>query len=338
MTEKRKPRARPSASAVDAAFVYSDYQLGASIEHLLKVLKPETALIIGATPSLSQVAVPGVKIARAEKLDEHSEQFACVASCDALPLLPESERSGYVEKLCSLAGRHFVLISPFDSPAVRTAEKAVADVHKKFLRRPHEIVAIHQDLGLPSLGSVCDSVASVCGTAPRVLPCTALRSWALFEMMGAATGSFEREHAFYSSVSRHFNHRYAPTDHGRPAYRRIVLGAKPGAALSQDQVQALLDRFENASGNDHIRVVREVLRGFLGSYSEALGGNRTSEDAAASMRRVEDLESKVRAQAETIERLHSEIFALKSPKNRSKAVYLLRKLFKLKGATVDSQS
>jgi hypothetical protein len=97
--------------------------------------------------------------------------------------------------------------------------------------------------------------------------------------------------------------------------------------LPPQAVKALAGRFGDASHQEEIHTVRDMLKLALDSYAEVLHSAPRKRVLADTQRRIQELERKNRILGRTIERLNAEISALQSKRGSMKTMQFFRRFF-----------
>ena len=327
--------------AIPASLPFSTYQLASSVTEIAGMLQPGPSrmLVIGLDGAMPDTVADSVLVVSGrvsfglsgqleiQPLPYEDDAFPCVVAADTLDRLPEAAREVFLREIVRVASRYAVLASPFDSAVTVSAEESLDEIHRTVHGTGHPRVLKHREWGLPHLAATCSFLESATGRQPDVLPNTSLRSWALFEMLACVAGMFPRGELLFSRLTAFYNERLARLDHCPPSYYHVMLAAKGSKPLKASVGRALAQRFGPARAEAEIQTVRELMRLVLDSYAEALNSAPAGNPLTQALNRVRDLESTVREQAHTIQRLTDELYLLKNSRNSKSAGSVLKKLF-----------
>lgn len=334
-------KTRTKTAAVPAELSYSQYQLASVMGEIAKAVRPgnQRMLLLGLDvpeprrlvrgPQLEVIADPSAQWRDAGdvQLDFPDDAFTCVAACDLLDILPEPMRVPFIDELVRVSNGHILLISPFDSRVVSTAEESVQEVYRSVFRKSDPRIAFHREQGLPSLPATLDILSVAAGQEAEVFPNTSLRSWALFEMIGLVSRTFDRGETLFSQLSKFYNERYSSADHSLPVYRHALLAAKGRRSMKTAAIRQLKARFQIDSDQPEIRAIRDLTHVFIESYADSIKPPAPTGVLSAATRQIHELERKSRMQERTIARLEEELYALKNPEK--KRASLLKRIFML---------
>jgi hypothetical protein len=316
---------------------FTTYQVAVSVGDVLSKLEPapRSILLIGVAAELLVPLLPEHDLTD-HKVDDTSAdeplpfadgEFDCVLCVDTLDLLPNPVRRGFVAELRRVTSAHVMVVGPFASDVISSAEESLNEIHKAASGQAHPIVRKHLEEGLPDLKAIRDALAFPKAGLPVAIPHTSLRTWALLHMVASVADASDRTRVMFTKLNAFYNQRLARIDHAAPAYRHLLLASADASGLPKALVRDLRARFSSNAREDEMETVRGLLRIALDSYAEALAVPPPKGVLAQAIQRVEELERKVRSQARTIDKLHNELYIRKSSAETKKPVRLLKKLF-----------
>jgi hypothetical protein len=327
--------------SIPANLPFAVYQLASSIAEITAALQvgESQMLVIGLEGAMPDTVAESVRVVPGRVSFDLSRQmelqplpyddnaFSCAVAADILDQLPEAAREFFIREMARVASRYVLLASPFDSAVTVSAEESLDEIHRTVHGAGHPRVLKHRECGLPHLVATCSSLESATGYQPEVLPNTSLRSWALFEMLGCVAGMFPRGDLLFSRLSAFYNERLGRLDHCPPAYYHILLAPKGNKPVKATVARSLAQRFGPVRAEAEIQTVRELMRLVLDSYAEALNNAPAASPLTQAVDRVRELETTVREQTHTIQRLTDELYILKNSRNSKSAGNVIKKLF-----------
>jgi hypothetical protein len=319
-----------------ASLPFAQYQTAAAIYEAISILqaKPEKLLIILPEGSVKihpeaetvQHELPAAEFTAQQPsmLPFSDGEFGTVVAADVIDRFGEAGRAPFIKELTRVAKQYLVVLSPFESQVVSSAEESVNEVYRSTFGKSHPEIVLHRDIGLPNLRRLNDTVANLTGYIPEVFPVGSLRSWALLNMLSYVANGFERGDMIFSRLNQFYNERFAQVDHAQPAYRHMVVASTGNKPLKQTIIRQFSDRYRSAAHEAEIETVRGLMRLALDGYAEALAAPPPKGALTSAVRQIQELERKVRNQQRTIEKQNDEIFRLKNPNSPAR---LIKKLF-----------
>ena len=127
--------------------------------------------------------------------------FDLVVACHVLEHIPESQRKGFMEKLCSIAGKYVLLLNPFAMPG--SAERERLELVLEITG--HKWAREHLDCTLPELSWIEDYAASR-GYATRSFPNGCLTSTLAFTFLDSFSKNVRGDDM--KRINRFFNSRF----------------------------------------------------------------------------------------------------------------------------------
>ncbi len=251
----------------------------------------------------------------------------CVVACDWLDRISARLRGQALEEMARVAARAVVVISPFESPVVTTAEEAVNEISRAARGIPDPVLVRHRDQGLPGMQATVRLMESLLGTAPAAMPCASLRSWAFFEMLEAAMTGEEASERLLGRLRRFHNARLATHDHSAPAYRHIVVALRGVPAGGHPGIRGLCERFGARLAEEEIRTARDLLRLVLDTHAQGLRDRPGDAPLDGALRKVRELERAARRHERTIRNLEDDLQLMKNSRDSGKAEGMLKKFF-----------
>lgn len=116
----------------------------------------------------------------------------CAVSIDWLPRMPASQRERAVGDLCRVSRVGVIIVSAFDSPAVRAASHTINDLHRAVHGDDHPLLGRPLEIGFPDLPIAQRSLEAV-------FPFVSVRSisdvsaWQTCEALTVTSGAVDRE-------------------------------------------------------------------------------------------------------------------------------------------------
>jgi hypothetical protein len=182
--------------------------------------------------------------------------FACVVSVDTLEHIPVASRHGFVQELLRVAGQYVVLAAPFQAESIEPAERTVFNFSAALTGVGHPQIGEHRALGLPDLAEWRSYLQSS-GWEVVTLPNGYLPRWLVMMLVRHYFLSLPGGQELCQQVDRLYNGIFYSADHRAPAYRQILVTARPPASL-----EALMQGSEK---NDEPLTSAEEMQAFFRS-------------------------------------------------------------------------
>jgi SAM-dependent methyltransferase len=180
--------------------------------------------------------VPGFVRGDATALPFEDESFDYVASVDVYEHIEPASRERYLSELRRVARRGVLLAAPFDSEAVRAAERVANECHHAVHLNENVWLKEHAEKGLPQLDGTREFFEGH-GDSVSVLPNGYLLHWLAMmcltfyssKLEGELVGLFDLANAFY-------NEFMYGSDNAEPCYRYLLAALKESADTNLDEL------------------------------------------------------------------------------------------------------
>lgn len=172
---------------------------------------------------LKAESIPDYVLASGLHIPFSDKTFDLVTSCDTLEHIPPAKHKAFVTELLRVSGHFAVLIAPFDGDLNRRAERTLHEylttqgIHSPPLQE-------HLEHGLPSFSNLKALLAER-QLAAVDFPDGYLPHW-LTMMLINHTQDQSLDLAL--DLNRYYNQYFSPGDRREPAYRKVVVVARPG--------------------------------------------------------------------------------------------------------------
>lgn len=235
--------------------------------------------------------VPGLVLGDGSALPFRDKSFDVVATFDTLEHVPPPRRAAFVAECARVAKRWVFIAGPYQSPEVEEAERILQRFLVDKLEVEHRYLEEHRHNGLPALD------ATVAGLAERGARTTAighgnLERWLALMCLSMYLDYEPRLRPLAARVFRFYNENLYASDHARPVYRHVVVGAFAAAKLPKGTAgleapiapRGVLERFRSVSDelvlfdrtrNDW-REERARLAQILATLERDLAGHRSA--------------------------------------------------------------
>lgn len=180
--------------------------------------------------------VPNFVEGDATAMPYEDDAFDYVTSVDVYEHIPPEARRKYLSELRRVAGKGILLAGPFESEAVRAAERLVNELHRAVHLQGNVWLEEHKENSLPGLPQTREFFEEHQDTI-TVVPNGYLPHWiAMLSMVfyGVKLGDelkelFDRFNTFYNE----FMYRY---DNSEPCYRYLLVALKEDREVSFEQL------------------------------------------------------------------------------------------------------
>jgi SAM-dependent methyltransferase len=191
--------------------------------------------------------LPGYMRGDGRGLDFAERSFDFVISCDTLEHVPAPDRPGFWQELLRVAGHGVLLAAPFASPEVVAAEALLVAYIQAEHGVEHAMLTEHHDYGLPEL-SAMRALLDAMNLRHRAYPSGYVHAW--LAMMVAKHTTALGDLAIYEQLDAYYTRFFGPDERREPAYRHLLLVARPGQNTWLDAADRALAPTirENAAG------------------------------------------------------------------------------------------
>lgn len=170
------------------------------------------------------------------RFDDASFDF--VVSADTLEHIPRPRRADFWRELLRVARHGVVLLAPFGSPEVETAEALLFDYIKAELHAEHQQLKEHRDYGLPRLNEWLPFLERE-GVPARAYPTGYLDAWLGMMLLKHMLIRLHVDTEGQRALDYYYNRRFFAAERRAPAYRSLVIAGKtPGVVEATDAALA----------------------------------------------------------------------------------------------------
>ena len=317
------------------------YGLTAALTEMVTTLVPQggSTLLLAPSPVLPGLTIGPCDLAtltpqptaaaegKLEPLPFDTGSFNCVMLCDTLDLWPVAKRPALITEAARLTSDLLIVVGPFDTPVLRSAEESVAEVRRRNPPAARKRTAGRRRHSLPDAETTRAQIADAIDCEPMPLPVGALRTWAFFEMLQAAAPDLERETLLINAFNAYCNARFTRWDNGPPAYRTACVAGRQRNAARSAALATLRQRFTAAPHRAAMGAIMDMLRMLGETYGEENQREPQASLLDAANERVRDLEKKIRQQDRSIQKLEDEIAGVQNSRDSIKQEGILKRLF-----------
>jgi hypothetical protein len=210
--------------------------------------------------------------------------FDLVVSADTLEHIPQSGRAAFWRQLLRVARHGVILLAPFGTPEVESAEAMLFAYIKTELRAEHQQLKEHRDYGLPRLDEWL-ALLEQAGVPARAYPTGYLHAWLGMMLLKHLLMRIDPGATAQQLVDSYYNHSFFPTERRAPAYRYMVIAEKtPGLVEAVDAVLSptIMPAQNDASagwGGAFLPTMLAVVQRQLSSHQEEIGYYRAQVSA-----------------------------------------------------------
>ncbi len=190
----------------------------------------------------------GFVVADGTRLPFRAASIDLAVSVDSLEHVPTSERLDYLAELRRVSSLGVIVAAPFDSEAVREAERLVADLYRALYGSPHRWLEEHQRYGLPSLPATLEFFRAS-GDHVSVVPNGYLPRWVVMLTAQVVSTTGQRERMAYERLCRYYSEHVYSHDRRTPAYRHVILAARTAPSRPPVPDEIGPGPFESASAD-----------------------------------------------------------------------------------------
>ena len=170
------------------------------------------------------------------RFDDASFDF--VVSADTLEHIPRPRRADFWRELLRVARHGVVLLAPFGSAEVETAESLLFAYIKAELHAEHEQLKEHRDYGLPRLHEWLPFLQRE-GVPAKAYPTGYLDAWLGMMLLKHMLMRLHVDAQGQRALDYFYNRRFFPAERRTPAYRSLVIAGKtPGVVEAVDAALA----------------------------------------------------------------------------------------------------
>jgi hypothetical protein len=331
------PMARNSngktAQAVPPDADFDIYQVGSALTRLIQALpRPvDNVLVMGPVLPVKDAALPGTELvehtlnasrfSRGIRLPFQENEFSCTVVFDTLETLSHDNHKALIEQLACATREYMIVISPFDSPVVRSARRSVGELCRDLQGAgEHDTTA-----ELADLNSTSDLLAGLFGERPQVFPLGSVRSWSLLHMLKRAIPEMDQGRIFYRNLIQLYNQRLSLCDWESPNYRNVVLCNR--TSMSPEASEKIRTLFSCNAHTAEVRIMFDLLRIGMDALTQSPQPRPAAGPLHDMKQRLDDLERKNRIQLRQIEKLTAQLEGTKISGNTKSRHGLLGKLF-----------
>jgi hypothetical protein len=165
--------------------------------------------------------------------------FDVVTALDTLEHIPGSDRSRFLSELMRVATHAVVLINPVQSVEADVSEEMLDEYIRWILNAQQEQLAEHRAYGLPDSATTATAFEQS-GWQTLAFPAANVHNWLLMMVAKHYLISLrdERASAFERALDRYYNLTFSEVDRTTPAYRGVLVAAKPGLEPALQQIKS----------------------------------------------------------------------------------------------------
>ena len=234
--------------------------------------------------------------------------FDVVTSLDTLEHIPNNERPQFLSELMRVAGQAVVIINPVQSVENDLAEETLNEFIRWILDAQQEQLAEHREYGLPSF-DLTASAFEQAGWQTVRFPTANIYNW-LFMMIAKhylISMRDERASAFERTLDRFYNLTFSQSDRTEPAYRGVLVAARPGMEPALEKIRADYPPLpaSNESNAERLQLA-QVLMGMLNLKIANHEDYLLREQMERRDKHIMGLETRINLHENEIERLKTE--------------------------------
>jgi SAM-dependent methyltransferase len=207
--------------------------VGGSDGKILTFLSEDRITILNRTDTEE---VPGFVRGEATALPFEDESFDYVASVDVYEHIDPAFRERYLSELRRVAGRGVLLAAPFDSEAVRAAERVANECHRAVHSTENVWLKEHAEKGLPHLDGTREFFEGR-GDSVCVLPNGQLFHWLAMMCLTHYSSKLEGDVAsLFSEANAFYNEFMYGSDNAEPCYRHLLVCLREPTKTNLDEL------------------------------------------------------------------------------------------------------
>ena len=210
---------KQSLSVLDVGGFYEDN--GRPMLPLQRFLPADTVTVLDVV----DCDLPGYVRGDGAALHFEDQDFDLVVSADTLEHIPQSRRAAFWHELVRVARHGVILLAPFHTPDVETAEAVLFEYIKVELQAEHQQLKEHRDYGLPVLDEWLVLLQSL-GIAARAYPTGYLHAWLGMMLVKHMLLRMDAGETAQHLVDAYYNRSFFPTERRNPAYRHLIIAEK----------------------------------------------------------------------------------------------------------------
>lgn len=175
--------------------------------------------------------------------------FDFVVSADTLEHIPRPRRAAFWRELLRVARHGVIVLAPFGTAEVETAEALLFAYIEAELHAEHQQLKEHRDYGLPRLDEWLTFLEGE-GVPARGYPTGYLHAWLGMMLLKHMLMRLHVDAEGQRGLDYYYNRCFFPTERRMPAYRALVIAEKtPGVVEAVDAALAptILPPAEDAS-------------------------------------------------------------------------------------------
>ncbi len=234
--------------------------------------------------------------------------FDVVTSLDTLEHIPNNERPKFLSELMRVAGSAAVVVNPVQSVENDLAEETLNEFIRWILDAQQEQLAEHRECGLPSF-DLTASTFEQAGWQTVRFPTANIYNWLLMMIAKHYLISMrdERASAFERTLDRFYNLTFSQTDRTEPAYRGVLVAARPGLEPALEKIRADYPPFPSSGASNTERLqLTQVLMGMLNLKIANHEDFLLREQMERRDKHIMGLETRINLNENEIERLRTE--------------------------------
>lgn len=255
-----------------------------------------------------------------EKLPFADASFDLVCTCDTLEHVPKANRESFLDELVRVTGDYIFLTAPFADDRTEMAEEILYGYVERVLKADFVTLREHIENGLPECAPTINHLGGA-GVLTADFPSGYLYHWLPMMLAKHHLMAYGDTESLHRRVDRFYNINFSEDDFREPSYRRVIVGSKKGDRRIKDYAAQYkevansaspvmdtdrLESFRLLAGLLDFDLKRDVGR-MLGQLQETSEGDlkRARNDLAEKDRQINDLQSIVEAQNESLDELYA---------------------------------
>ena len=165
-------------------------------------------------------------------------RFDFVVSADTLEHIPRPRRAAFWRELLRVARHGVIVLAPFGTAEVETAEVMLFAYIEAELHAEHQQLKEHRDYGLPRLDEWLAFLEAE-GVPARAYPTGYLHAWLGMMLLKHMLMRLHVDAEGQRGLDYYYNRCFFPTERRTPAYRSLVIAGKtPGVVEAVDAALA----------------------------------------------------------------------------------------------------
>ncbi|MBP8250737.1 MAG: methyltransferase domain-containing protein [Herpetosiphon sp.] len=200
------------------------YYFNAENQHVLPILPflPHDDVLVIDTVDCE---LPHYQRGDGTKLDFADGAFDFVVTADTLEHIPRPNREAFWHELLRVAQHGVILLAPFASPQVESAEALLNHFIKTYLHSDHVMLNEHVQYGLPRLDEWLPWLNNA-GFKAKSYPTGYVHAWIGMMMIKHLLMRIAPGAESQYRIDSYYNQHFFPTERRNPAYRHMIFVAK----------------------------------------------------------------------------------------------------------------